>query len=293
MEMHQVRYFLAVAQTLNFTRAAEQCHVAQPSLTRAIRKLEEELGGLLFHRERQNTHLTDLGRIMHPHLERTYLAAQAARDLARGISSGERAPLRVGLSIMVAPEALTDLFDALRMNVNGIELTLCRGPDRTLCDQAVAGDHDIVVLAERIELPDRMRSWVLFSQTRRLIMPENHRAAMQKSVDITELDGEDIIEILDSGDRDMVLQLRAHAEDPPRFRHRVRGTEELQALVCRGFGLGFLPDGVPVVRGLVARPLACAEFKHAISIAIMAGRPFNRATEACLRLARSRDWGGG
>ena len=52
MEMHQVRYFLAVADTLNFTRAAELCHVSQPALTRAIQQLEEELGGLLLRRER-------------------------------------------------------------------------------------------------------------------------------------------------------------------------------------------------------------------------------------------------
>ena len=83
--MHQIRYFLAVARTLNFTRAAEECNVAQPSLTRAIQKLEDELGGLLLHRERQHTHLTELGRLMLPHLERTFAAAQAAKSLARGI----------------------------------------------------------------------------------------------------------------------------------------------------------------------------------------------------------------
>ena len=62
MEMHQIRYFLAVAETLNFTRAAEKCNVTQPALTRAIQKLEEELGGLLLRRERSLTHLSDLGR---------------------------------------------------------------------------------------------------------------------------------------------------------------------------------------------------------------------------------------
>ena len=77
MEMHQVRYFLAVARTLNFTRAAEESNVTQPSLTRAIQKLEEEFGGLLFRRERALTHLTDLGRLMLPHLERAYAAAAA------------------------------------------------------------------------------------------------------------------------------------------------------------------------------------------------------------------------
>ena len=61
MEMHQVRYFLAVAEELNFTRASERCNVTQPSLSRAIKLLEEELGGLLFHRERNSIRLTDLG----------------------------------------------------------------------------------------------------------------------------------------------------------------------------------------------------------------------------------------
>ena len=56
METHQVRYFLVLARTLNFTKAAEECNVTQPSLTRAVKKLEEELGGALFHRERANTH---------------------------------------------------------------------------------------------------------------------------------------------------------------------------------------------------------------------------------------------
>ncbi len=69
MEMHQIRYFLAICECLNFTRAAEQCHVARPSLTRAIKKLEAELGGPLLRRERNHTHLTELGRLIRPHLE--------------------------------------------------------------------------------------------------------------------------------------------------------------------------------------------------------------------------------
>src|SRR6266567_4737328 len=62
MEMHQVRYFLAVAEALNFTRAARRCDVSQPTLSRAIKSLEAELGGDLFRREGKNTHLSELGR---------------------------------------------------------------------------------------------------------------------------------------------------------------------------------------------------------------------------------------
>ena len=89
MEMHQVRYFLAVARALNFTRAAEECHVAQPSLTRAIRQLEGELGGDLFRRERPQAQLTELGQRMLPLLKQCYESALSARSLASAIKKGE------------------------------------------------------------------------------------------------------------------------------------------------------------------------------------------------------------
>ena len=76
MEMHQVRYFLAVARLLNFTRAADDCNVTQPSLTRAIKQLEAELGGDLFRRERPAAQLTELGQRMHPLLKQCYEAAE-------------------------------------------------------------------------------------------------------------------------------------------------------------------------------------------------------------------------
>ena len=87
MEMHQVRYFLALCEQLNFTRAAETCHVTQPALTRAIKLLEGEFGGVLFHRERQNTHLTELGRMLQPHLTEIYDAALSTKRLAQSYGS--------------------------------------------------------------------------------------------------------------------------------------------------------------------------------------------------------------
>src|ERR671926_816521 len=98
MEMHQVRYFLAVARTLNFTRAADECNVAQPSLTRAIRQLEEELGGDLFRRERPQAQLTELGERMYPLLKQCYDSALGARSLASSIKSGEVGALKLALS---------------------------------------------------------------------------------------------------------------------------------------------------------------------------------------------------
>ena len=83
MELHQVRYFLAVANTLNFTRAAEMCNVTQPALTKGVQKLEHELGGALLYRERQLTHLTELGKAVLPMLERA-LASTRLFNVERG-----------------------------------------------------------------------------------------------------------------------------------------------------------------------------------------------------------------
>ena len=99
MEMHQIRYFLALCEELNFTRAAERCNVAQPSLTRAVRLLEEEFGGALVNRERANTHLTELGRVMRPHLADVYAQAQLARSEAQKLKTAKRLTLKLGVHV--------------------------------------------------------------------------------------------------------------------------------------------------------------------------------------------------
>ena len=87
MEMHQVRYFLAVAEELNFTRASEKCNVSQFSLSRAIKLLEEELGAPLFHRERESTRLTDLGHLIRPHLQSMHDHSRLAKRLSQDFAT--------------------------------------------------------------------------------------------------------------------------------------------------------------------------------------------------------------
>src|SRR5205807_2671776 len=90
MEMHQVHYFLALRDELHFTRAAKCCGVAQPSLTKAIKMLEREFGGPLFHRERGNIRLSELGQAIAPFLENLNWCAQAAKRKAADFNSSQR-----------------------------------------------------------------------------------------------------------------------------------------------------------------------------------------------------------
>jgi LysR family hydrogen peroxide-inducible transcriptional activator len=89
MEMHQVRYFLALREELHFTRAAKCCGVAQPSLTKAIKALEEELGGPLFHRQRGKIRLSELGEAVAPFLENLNWCAQSAKRKAADFNSSQ------------------------------------------------------------------------------------------------------------------------------------------------------------------------------------------------------------
>ena len=110
VELYQIRYFLAAAETLNFTKAAEGCAVTQPTLTRAIKKLEDELGGQLFHRERNNTHLTELGREMCHRFESIHQQAEAAGQVARQLLNLEKATLNIGVMCTIGPERVMALL---------------------------------------------------------------------------------------------------------------------------------------------------------------------------------------
>src|SRR5437016_14134944 len=124
MEMHQVRYFLATVSELNFTKAAEKCNVTQPSLTRAIKQLEDELGGDLFRRERPQAQLTELGQRLYPLLKQCYESALGARSLASAIKSGEVGALRLALSRTVELALLTSHFAELTRLFAGLDVKL-------------------------------------------------------------------------------------------------------------------------------------------------------------------------
>ena len=124
MEMQHVRYFLALSRTLNFTRAAEASNVSQPALTRAIQQLEHEMGGPLFHRERNRTHLSELGRIMLPYFEGIQAQADAAREHARSLKRMDQVTLQIGAMCTIGPAALADLFIQFQMANPNVQIAV-------------------------------------------------------------------------------------------------------------------------------------------------------------------------
>src|ERR1700722_20503784 len=159
MELHQVRYFVAVSRLLNFTRAAEQCNVTQPALTKAIQKLELELGGELIHRERQLTQLTDLGKLVLPTLERLVAAADSARSIAREYQRKDNAPLKIGLTPCVSSNLLVAPLAEVARHVPGIQVEIVEEPVHRLQELLFDADTSAALAADANGPPPPAHSW--------------------------------------------------------------------------------------------------------------------------------------
>ena len=171
MELHQVRYFLALARALNFTRAAEKCNVTQPALTKAIQKLENELGGDLFYRERQLTQLTDLGRLVLPMLERVFVAAQTARDNAKAYHLKDIAVLRIGLSPTVSAALLVEPMAELSRSIRGLEIEVVEVGEGGLSEALLEGEiHAAIADGGEPDGP-RIDRWTLYEERYLALMP--------------------------------------------------------------------------------------------------------------------------
>ena len=190
MEFNQIRYFLVASETLNFTRAAERCNVSQPALTRAIKKLEDEFGGLLFRRERNRTHLTDLGRVMREHLGRIDSTTQDAVVAARKLLSLEVAPLNVGIMCTIGPTHTIPFLSEFQLLHPGVELSLHDITPNNMTEGLLSGIVDCVLLGLPVPLHDRFDSVKLFEERMVVVFPSDHRYKAMKSVPLNELTDE-------------------------------------------------------------------------------------------------------
>src|SRR6185437_4797619 len=158
VELHEMRYFLALSKTLNFTRDAEICHVSQPALTRAIQKMEDELGGLLFSRERNNTHLTELGRLLEPHLVEVLARTEQAKETATRFLRLEKANLALGVMCTIAPLQFVSFLGRFRADNPGIEVALLESVPDALCDLLLKGELDLALMARPDGFPAPLRA---------------------------------------------------------------------------------------------------------------------------------------
>lgn len=286
MEMHQIRYFLALCEELNFTRAAERCHVAQPSLTRAIKQLEAELGGELFRRERANTHLSELGRTLKPYLEQVYARAEDAKQQARDFARLQNTPLRLGLMCTIAPGQLVELVAALRMRHPGIELQILDAAAQMLQDRLIEGALDVAIYALPTLPGDaRLHRMALYREQFMIVTEPQHRLAMRDAIRVKDLAGEHYLSRINceyAAAADAVFDAQ-HIEGPTVYQSE--RDDWILSMAAAGLGYAFMPSLSVNHPGVVARPLIEPEIWRDVALVTVRGRPHSPGVGALVREA--------
>lgn len=291
LDLTQIRYFLALARTLNFTRAAAQCDVTQPALSRGIQRLEETLGAPLVLRERSLTQLTEFGRAMLPLLQQTHDAAEAARARAeQRRRQQDEAPLRLGLGPYVPLAHLDMPLRQLAERVEGLDLELLRQPEPELIEGLLRGDYDLVIMPETGPLPERLNRWRLWCEDVQALMPPGHALAAESGpLSIEALGGAPVVAACGAVATAALERLREAHGLSVVLRHNGTGPDEVGAVVALGLGLALLPASLAPPLGTHARLLvADPPLRFPVVLLAVAGRPMNRAVAALQRLLRNR-----
>lgn len=290
MEFHQVRYCVALYKNLNFTRAAEACNVTQPALTRAIQKLEDELGGSLFERERNLTQLTELGRLMRPLLEQTLAAAEAAKAQATQFRKHETGSLRIGLPPSISARVVISSLGELVPRIPELNLELVMADEAELMEDLLQGEADAAFVSSTTERPDRLNSWTMFKERFHLGMSAAHPLVRSQIIAVSALAGQTLVGRRGCSATAALHKLAAEADPPLRLRYLGESEEHLQQLAASGLGLVLVPQHLPVLPGLATRPLAELTLERTVELAVVGGRRYSPALDSFIKLSRARDF---
>jgi DNA-binding transcriptional LysR family regulator len=247
MELRHLRYFVAVAEELHFSRAAERLHVAQPAVSEQVRKLEEELGVRLLNRTKRKASLTDAGaallveaRHVLQQVDRARLAASEARDRTM-------ARLRIGYTPASLPSSVPRALQRLAASMKGLEATL----EPAFALELVAAVRDERLDAAIVSLPAPtagLRTTQLGREGAVVALPAGHRHAMRRAIRLDHLAPERIVVLPREASRpfyDAVLAAcRSAALSPSLVETRATCVEPALLAVASGAGIGVLPESV-------------------------------------------------
>jgi DNA-binding transcriptional LysR family regulator len=269
MELRQLRYFAAVAQERNFTRAAERLHIAQPPLSRQIRQLEEELGAALFDRSARPLRLTDAGRLLLDQAEQVLERVEGMRTTMRRLTESARPRFVIGFVASIIYEALPDLIRRFRAAAPAVELSLVEMI--SLEQIAALKEGRIDVGFGRIRFDDKaIRRDVLREERLVAALPVAHPLlARDAALSLAELALEPLI-VYPREPRpsyaDQVISLFRDRGLEPLIVHEARELQTAIGLVAAEIGLALVPTSVQRLRrdDIVYRALADSEITSPI-----------------------------
>jgi LysR family hydrogen peroxide-inducible transcriptional activator len=241
MELHQLRYFLAVAETGNFTRAAERSHVSQPSLSQQVLNLESEVGHKLFHRLGRKAVLTEAGSAFLERARRILFEVEnAAKELSDHPSLGRR--ITIGAVQTVMPYLVTPFIAQIREKHPNLQVDAREDFRANLVRAVVEGDVDLALVPLPVK-DHRVSIEPLLTEPLLLVVGKHHPIASRTEISINDLAEETFISLGDSSA--LASQIREFFGDhnfTPRIGHRCAQVATLKLFISLGLGISILPQ---------------------------------------------------
>jgi len=283
MEFHQLRYVCAIAETGSFSRAAERCQVAQPSLSQQVLKLEEDLGAKLFDRLGRSIRLTEAGRAFLPHARSILNQMESARSCVAEKCADVRGGVAVGVIPTIAPYLMPRYTAAFAKKYPEAKLRIVEVTTPVLIESLRNLSIDLAILA----LPLRHKDLELFPlRTEPLfaVLPKDHPRADVKSLAIKDLRGESFVMLRDGHCfRDLSIAACTHARVAPRIAFESDQFSSLFGMVAAGVGVSLVPE-MAIDRNSECRYVRLSDARaiRTIVAAVLRGRSFNRVQQAFL-----------
>jgi LysR family transcriptional regulator, hydrogen peroxide-inducible genes activator len=283
MELHQLRYFCAVAETGSFSRAAEQSHVSQPSLSQQILKLEDELGTRLFDRLGRSVRLTELGKTFLPRARAVLRELEAARgDVVEGKES-IGGPVVVGVIPTVAPYFLPPRLTAFSRKFPQVRLTVVEEITPILLERLRSGTIDVAILA----LPIRGHEFEtepLLTERLFAALPRKHKLNSRTTLSLKDLRAEPFLLLRDGHCfRDTAVAACDRARLHPQIVFESGQFSSLLSMVGAGMGVSIVPE-MAIEKKSPCRYVRIADDQavRRIGRAVLRGRSLTRAQAALL-----------
>lgn len=263
MTLTDLRYLVALARERHFGRAAEKCHVSQPTLSVAIKKVEEELGVILFERSATEVKITETGQRVVDQAEKVLLEAAQIKEIAALGKDPLAGPLRLGVIYTIGPYLLPRLIPKVHALAPRMPLIIQENYTSRLADALKRGELDVIIIALPFEEPGVVAQAV-YDEPFRVLMPVGHPWESAPQVTPAQL-AEDQLLLLGSGNcfRDQVLEVCPECRSVGGLQRTLEGSslETIRHMVATGVGITVLPssaaDQLPGHNSLVAvRPFA-------------------------------------
>jgi DNA-binding transcriptional LysR family regulator len=261
MEFRHLRCFMAVAEELHFARAAERLHIEQSPLSRAIKELEEDLGGRLFERTTRATRLTHAGHVFLEHVPRVFAALNQARDSVEAVAAGYHGQLRIALSDGISQARLTALLALCREEEPEVDIRLSEVPFAQQV-KGLIGDLYDAGFAQAAEINEGLIAVPAWSDAMVVAIPARHPLLAYKRLPLEEVLRYPLVlcdpDTCEGCSRQLAKVLRV-VDMEPIVAELVSSHELMITLVAAGFGLGFTTSAHVSICNhpdIVTRPLA-------------------------------------